>query len=210
MKRFLYYVGIVIIASCKKEDSNSNLDLNRGLLEGYLYSNPKIIVQKTTYSSISYDQYYSTYRGYVFSPSQDIKISAIGGRIAGFGTFKIEIYRGWTSDRDTLLIDSININKTSIFQYKNINRELILKANEEYLIRYFNINHNFVFDAGLGYGSDATNILQFPLIIKDIKILSPYYMYLNLYNGNYYTIDEGIWFGGILRGLVDFKYELTK
>lgn len=217
MKVLLYFIILVLIISCETEDSNSIKDNSikensikeQGLLEGYLNNNPKIIVQKTTYSQISYNKYYSTYRGYVFTPIQNIKIKAIGARIAGYGTFKIEIYR-WPYKIDTLLIDSVTINNTSIFQYKNITRELILKPNEEYLIRCFNINHNFVFDAGLGYGNDTTNILNFPLLIKDVKILCPYYAYTSSYDGNFYTIIEGIWFGGILRGLVDFKYELTK
>jgi len=208
MKRFFYFIILVLIASCKKEDANSNL--SSGLLEGFLNSNPKIAIQKTTYSNVSYDEYYSTFRGYAFVPLHNIKISAIGAKIAGYGTFKIEIL-DWNNMMDTLLTDSIKITNTSIFQFKNINHELMLNANKTYIIRYFNINHNFVYDAGLGYGqSDTINIIKFPLTINDIKILSPYYTYTSYYNGNYYNIGEGLWNSGIFRGLVDFKYELTK
>lgn len=209
MKKILYLLILVLIASCKKESSNTNSDA--GLLEGFLNNNPKISVIKTTFAYGTYNEYYSTDRGYIFKPLNNIKITAVGGKIAGYGTFKIELFHGLPWNKETLMIDSIKINNTSVFQFKNINPGLTLNANEVYIIRYFNINHNFVYDAGLGYGqSDSTNIIKFPLTIKDIQILSPYYTYSNLYNGNYYTINEGDYNEGKFRGLVDFKYELTK
>jgi hypothetical protein len=209
MKRFFYFIIIILIAACKKDSVDTNSD--PGVLEGFLTNHPDIIVQKTTYAYGTFNNYYSTHRGFIFKPLKDIKISAVGGKIAGYGTFKIEIFHNWLWERDTLLVDSISINNTAVFQFKNIKPELILNANELYLIRCFNINHNFVYDAGLGYGqSDTTNIIEFPLTINDIQILSPYYTYINLYNGNYFTINEGLYDVGIFRGLVDFKYELKQ
>jgi hypothetical protein len=209
MKIIIYLIAIIFIVSCKKE--NTNTVTASGLLEGFLNDNPEIIVRKTTYAYGTYNQFYSTYRGYIFKPLSDIKISAVGAKVAGYGNFRIEISHGWAWEKDTLLIDSVAIDNTAIFQFKNINHELILKANEEYLIMYFNVNHDFVYDAGLGYNqSDLTNIIRFPLTIKDVQILSPYYIYKNFYKGKYYAISEGQDMNGVFRGLVDFKYELVK
>jgi hypothetical protein len=213
MKRFFYFLAIVLIASCKKDDLDSIS--SSGFLEGFFYNNPKIIVRKTIESNIAYQGGVATYRGYIFKPLYDMRISAIGGRIAELGTFKIEIYQlhntGIWGSRDTLLIDSVNINNINKFQFKNINHDLILLANEQYLIRYFNKNHNSVYDAGLGYSQpDQLNNIKYPLEINDIEIETPYYTYETSYNGKYHTTTEGTWSDGILRGLVDFKYELTK
>lgn len=211
MKRFFYFMAIVLIASCKKDDLDSTSSY--GSLEGFLNNNPKIILRKTSESNVPYKGGFATYRGYIFRPLYGMRISAIGGKIAELGTFKIEIYHinnNLWGRRDTLLIDSVNINNTNKFQFKNINHDLILLANEQYLIRYFNKNHNSVYDAGLGYSQpDPLNNIKFPLIINDLEIEIPYYTYETSYNGKYYTTTEGTWNEGIMRGLVDFKYELT-
>lgn len=212
MKRFFYLMAIVLIASCKKDNLDSTS--GSGFIEDFLNINPKIAVGKTSESNVIYQGGVATYRGYIFKPLHGMKISAIGGRIAEFGTFKIEIYHinnSYLWGKDTLMIDSVNINNINKFQYKNINHDLILIANERYLIRYFNKSHNSVYDAGLGYSqSNLLNIIRFPLKINDIEIEIPYYTYEISSNAEYFTITEETWNYGILRGLVDFKYELTK
>jgi hypothetical protein len=51
-----------------------------------------------------------------------------------------------------------------------------------------------------------------PLKIDDIEIQRIYYSYELKITGGYLTMEEGFtnYLGGILRGLVDFKYELVQ
>ncbi len=104
----------------------------------------------------------------------------------------------WTSD------GSMDTN-TSVFQYIPVNQEVILLKGHNYLISYFNKSHNSVFDAGTGYES---GYIQMPLTIQDIEIERVYYSYEQIIIGGYMLMEEGFTNGlGILRGLVDFKYE---
>lgn len=212
MKRLLYLLLLISIVSCKKGDTDQPAQ-NPGLIEGYLKENPSITVQKTNMSTVPYNDSYATSRGYHFNPLKDVKITEIGGRIAEKGIFKIKISNidnGWSKGDGwvDVLIDSINITSTAIFQYKAVNKEVILLSGHKYLISYFNINHNSVYDAGTG---SLSGYVQMPLTIKDIEIEREYYSYDQNIIGGYRTIEEGFTNGlGLIRGLVDFKYELAK
>jgi hypothetical protein len=212
MKKLLYFFAILLFVSCTKK--NSDPAEQPGILGSYLKANPEIIIQKTTQSMIGYQDGYATYRGYQFKPSKDMKITEIGGRIAQNGTYKIIISNtdgGWTKDNGwtEILTDSITITNTGVFQYKKITQNIILKAGKNYVIRYFNKSHDSVFDAGLG---SQPGIIELPLIIDDIEIDNIYYSYELKITGGYLTMEQGLAnsLGGILRGLVDFKYELVQ
>ena len=173
MKKPFYFLLLISLLSCGKDDVIP-ASPKQGLLEEYFNDNPKIIIQKTTDSNVVYEGGVATYRGYVFSPIVDINLTAIGGRIAEKGTYKYEVFKlneYWVSINDTLLMESINVQDINNFQYINLKKEIHLSPKERYLIRYFNENHNSVYDAGLGTShSDAVNYIQFPLTLKEIEI----------------------------------------
>jgi hypothetical protein len=213
MKNLLFLIPIIFLISCAKDDVNPSIK-NIGFLDDYLKKNPDITILKTTESNIVYTGGVATYRGYIFKPLEDLKLNAIGGRIAKQGIYKFEILKldgGWYSTCDTLFMDSINITNISSFQYKNVDKDIILFGNERYIFRYFNENHNSVYDAGLGFSqSDTINYIKFPLAIEDVEIEIPYYTYQKLYDGEYRMYQGGTFNLGILRGLIDFKYEIAE
>ncbi len=208
MKKLCILLLVIFIVSCNKNNTDPG-QLNPGVLGGYLKDNPAITVQKTTESTISYRDGFATSRGYHFKPLKDLKITEIGGRIAEPGTFGIKINNidnGWSKADGWIevLIDSIKITNTSVFQYIPVNQEVILLTGHNYLISYFNKSHNSVYDAGSGYES---GYVQMPLTIQDIEIERVYYSYEQIIIGGYMLMEEGFTNGlGILRGLVDFKY----
>lgn len=210
MRKLLIFLAIVVI-SCTKKNSDP-VEQVPGIIESYLKDNPEIIVQKTTASVIPFRDGYATYRGYHFKPLKDIKITEVGGRIAEKGTYKIKISNidtGWSKGNGwtDILTDSININNTGVFQFKKVSQDIILKADKNYVIYYFNLSHNSVYDAGLGYQPVS---IVLPLKIDEVEIERIYYSYEQKITGGYLTMEEGFTnsLGGILRGLVDFKYEV--
>jgi len=212
MKKILSLIVIVLIVSCTKKSSDP-VQQDPGMLEGYLKENPGITVQKTTSSLISYRNGYATSRGYHFKPLKDIKITDIGGKIAEKGTFKIKISNidtGWSKDNGwtDILTDSITITDISSFQYKTVSKEIILNADKNYVISYFNLSHNSVYDAGSGLQNEYIGM---PLKINDIEIERIYWTYDMILDGVYQSMEQGFTNGlGLFRGLVDFKYELVQ
>lgn len=212
MKRiFFYLIATFFLTTSCKDDEVDPQQRDLGFLESFFTNNPEIVIQKTTESDVIYKGGRATHRGYVFKPLIDMKIMEIGARIAKTGTYTFEIYdleKGLFSKEDTIIIDSIKINNTEGFQYKEITNNVTLDAEKEYLIRYFNEDHTSVYDGGLGYSSesDSINVMHFPLTIKDIEIQLPYYTYMIKDNGEYFLISEGTYDLGIFRGLIDFKY----
>lgn len=221
MKKILYLIALVLIISCNKE-SNDSTDDNNGIPEvndygvlGTYLTEKRLVIQKATLSQIEYDHIRTTYRGYIFTPEKDMKITEIGGRIAETGKYRFEIYRldpeVYFSKIETILVDSVTITDISIFQYKKLVDGPLLESNQKYIFRYFNQDHNSVYDAGLGrYQDDDYNNIKFPLKIKDITIESSYYTYNITINGEIFPAIEGEFWLGIIRGLVDFKYELDQ
>jgi hypothetical protein len=226
VKKLFYLLAIVLLASCIKDDSttddNNNEDNNDtipktlGLIENFLLSRPSVVVQRCQLSDIGYDGQHATYRGYIFKPGKNIKITKIGGRIAATGTYPVEIYQLSSSEfsflkTDTMLVDSISISDISVFQYKDLTTPVILQANQRYVIRYFSEGHFAVYDAGLGYyQSDEINDLAFPLKYLYNAIEGSYFTYHDLFHGEYVMLSEGEFRYGIIRGLVDFKYEVVE
>ena len=212
MKNLLYLFLIIFFVSCKKDNSDP-VPQDPGLLEGYIIENPSITVQKTTESLITYEDAYATNRGYHFTPLKNIKITAIGGRIAEKGMFTIKIRNidnGWSKGEGwvDVLVDSISITSTSKFQYKPVDKEVILTSGHKYLISYFNKSHNSLFDLKT---SASPGYIEMPLIIKDIQIEREYYSYEQKIIGGYMTVQETFTNAlGILRGLADLKYEVVE
>jgi hypothetical protein len=212
MKNFLYLFLIIFFVSCKK-DNTDPVPQEPGLLEGYIKENPSITVQKTTESAIPYEDGYATNRGYHFTPLKNIKITAIGGRIAEKGMFTIKIRNidnGWSKGEGWIdvLVDSINITSTSKFMYKTVDKDVILSTGHKYLISYFNKSHNSLYDAK---NSADPGYIGMPLIIQDVQIEREYYSYEQHIIGGYMTMQETFTNAlGILRGLVDMKYEVVE
>jgi hypothetical protein len=215
MKNILYLLLIIFFFfffSCKKDNSDP-VSQDPGLLEGYIIENPSITVQKTTESLIPYEDAYATSRGYHFTPLKNIKITAIGGRIAEKGMFTIKIRNidnGWSKGEGwvDVLVDSIKITSTSKFQYKPVDKEVILTSGHKYLISYFNKSHNSLYDLK---NSSEPGFIEMPLIIKDVQIEREYYSYDQIIIGGYMTVQETFTNAlGILRGLADLKYEVVE
>jgi hypothetical protein len=63
MKRIIYFIAIILIASCNKNDSEPNS--SPGFLAGYLNNDPEIVVSQTSETNISPSvQNFGIYRGY--------------------------------------------------------------------------------------------------------------------------------------------------
>jgi hypothetical protein len=210
MKKLLNLMLIALLLfSCTKDESDPE-DQNPGLIGTFLKENSDIVIQKTTESTIGYRDGFATKRGYHFIPLKNIKITHVGGKVARNGTYKIYIFNidgGW-SKHDSwteVLFDSISITNTDNFKYKQVEKDITLTANKNYVICYFNPDHTYVYDAKLGTRS-------FPLVFDDIEIPRVYYSYERMIVTNENSImEEGFTNGlGVLRGLVDFKYELIE
>lgn len=210
-KNLLYFVVLALLVSCKKDEPDSV----PGFIEKFINDNPRIgvsIASPLIYGSVNS---YASYRGYVFKPLSNIKINAIGGRIAETGVFKIIICEGhgYNYDLKPMLIDSINISNIDQFQYKNISKQLILSANNIYTIIYLNKTKYSIFDAGYKtYKENAVNAIELPLLVNGINIESTFCFYGMMVSGGFfpmYWIEESDYVQ-ILRGLVDFKYEVVK
>jgi len=226
MKRCLYFLLksqfvflMVFFISCEKEESSlANEDgypivVDLGFLGKYLKKNYDISVIKTTESYYNYDSTMATSRGYVFETLNKLKITEVGGLIAEKGVYRFEIYglKKNMSNEIFFWQDSIEITKTDSFQYKKLKEEIILNKFEKYVIQYFSKDHNSIYDAGACYiSTDLKDCIEFPLKIDDVKILSASYEYYWNSNGEYMLDGVGRWQGGILRGLVDFKYEILE
>ena len=212
-REFFYLISLFLLASCNKEEVAPVrvAPVKPGILENFIKADPTITLQKTTQSAYHFENA-ATYRGYVFKPLSNIRITAIGGKIAEKGNYKIEIFSSesgnWKSD--TLLVENIQITDTQKFQYKELGKGLELAAHKSYIIRYFNESHNSVYDAVLPrtYQS-ATNPFS-PIKIGDIEVEKQYYTYHYKNNGEYYVVSEGVFSNSLFRGLVDFKYDLME
>ncbi|MDO1451721.1 hypothetical protein Q0590_35940 [Rhodocytophaga aerolata] len=198
-----------LLFSCNKQEA---VPVQRGFLEDFIKSDGAIKVYKTTNFPNDY-RHTATYRGYIFKPLEAIKITAIGGKIAAEGTYRIELYDhtnlSWTKS-DPLLVDSVAVSNTDGFQYKPLAKALELKANHLYLIRYFNKSHDSVYDALLPESYNPDQGLYFPFQIKEIEVMDIYYTYHYLYEGQYYWGEEGTYNTPKFRGLVDFTYEKVR
>lgn len=204
--------GIVeIMEAVSKKSTEQIIKVNYyTCIENYLNSNT-YTVQRTTESDISYDENYATHRGYIFKPLKDIAITAIGGMIAKSGNYKIEIFKfddtSWDpmAISENLLVDTITIDNTESFLYKSLETNINLRANQRYLVRYFNNDHSSVYDIGLGNAADE--YISFPLQTQDIEIEIPYYSYAYFIDNEVYLSSYGTFNQGIMRGLPDFKYK---
>jgi len=209
MKRILSTIslslGLVLLFSCKKDDINSS----PGVLEGHFNDNPSIGVSKKTEKYIHPSEIAcGIYRGYFFTPTVNIKITDVGLRVPGIGEYSIILTKGSNTtfyyDGGYIFNEVISISDTNNFQFIRIKGELLLSANERYLITYYNTYQNYYYEAK---SLDSPQKIRSPLEINGIKIGEVYIHYRFYINGVGWTGDGG--YGhGILKGFVDFKYEL--
>jgi hypothetical protein len=213
MRNIFLIASLLFIISCGKDEVNP-IEQNSGILKDYLDENPNITILKTEESSIPYGGGFATYRGFIFIPMDNIKVTAVGGMIAKQGSYVFELYKldEYGVDKvDTILTQNISIRDVNKFEYYSVSKQINLSKNERYLIRYFNESHKSVYDAGLGYFQpDMENLITFPVSMEDILIAIPYYSYHWKNNNEYLLHHEGSFDRGIFRGLVDFKYELVE
>jgi len=202
MKRFFYLIALVIIASCKKDNT---APAGNGFLSEHIKNTPTIEVFETTGATYDPTGDYGIYWGYCFKPSKNIEISAIGAKIPNKGTFKIIISSsGYVNNDNYMFIDSINVNNVNEFTYKNVSKKLMLSANIKYTIAYFSKYKNNLYCAGIS----GTGIP--PLIVNDIEIIYNYYPYGVYANGIYYPGSTTSSSGDKIMGLLDFKYKLSQ
>ena len=208
MKKLLFLFVFALIVSCKKDDSPLVHEPPViGLLETFLATNPSVEINKFN----NWIPNETAYWGYLFTPTKDIKLTHIGGRIAENGVFRIELYtmspdHFSMSIKDTLLIDSITITDISKFQFKIIASGIILKADQRYEIRYLDKSSNSIWSAGRGNPNDVPGF-NFPVKTGPVVLEASYSSKNYSKNGVWVPYFEQISGYGIQYGLPDFVYE---
>lgn len=212
MKISFISIGLIttlLLLSCKSTPSGTEIAIGEdGFLAAYIKENPSIIVQKTTESDVYHQEDVEiTYTGYTFSTQKDITVTEIGALVAKKGTYKFELYAGSpnSSEPEILYQDSLTIDNVDEFQYMET-EPILLTAAGNYVLWYENENYESVYDLGLGFNQpDTTNMIFKPLFFNEVIL---YWNFSDFVApGRYYT---GEWNDGILRGLVDFKYQIME
>lgn len=179
-----------------------------GYIGAFIQENSEFIIQKTTESEVSYPQNVNwANTGYNFSPEKNIKITAIGGMVAETGTYKFELYSGFPFSTEPVILfaDSITISSTDEFQYLEVD-PISLTAGGYYVLWYKNESYDSVYDLGLGYNQpDDANIFPKPFTFNEVTIDWAFYEFSSPSQSG-----GGEWHQGLLRGLVDFKYQIIE
>ncbi|MFD1187489.1 hypothetical protein [Pontibacter rugosus] len=221
MKKALYlllYITTALIGvSCKSDDPEPAS--TPGVLESFISNNVSIKVsQVKDYYVSRYQSDYITHRGYYIVPSKDIKISALGCKVPEKGSYEIILCSGVPFDfvsGNYIYSDQINITNENEFQFKKVDQEIILLANQKYLLVYNTKNPLFYYEAKYvtdNWASNADHILL-PHTIHDVQVTESFYMYASYRNdGNHYfdTGGTSTWGAFTLSGLVDLKYEVVE
>ncbi len=211
----LYILVFVLFISCSKDVVEPQ---SYGMLEEFFSQDSEIVVGLINRGNLDYINY-ATKRGFIFKPLVDIEITAIGGRMAKTGKYEIEIIEidgepwEWISETDSpILTNNVTITNTKEFQFTKLDSKLLLQANKRYVIRYFDENHESVYDVLLpDFYWNESHILH-PQKIKNIELGMMYYAYYLESNGYYHFYNDG----GIqssrlfLRGIPDFKYQVKE
>jgi len=241
MKKIFYLVLLVII-SCNKNNEESIPDApemiedpieqgsedepnndepitnNFGIIEEFIGQDSEIKVEPISIVNSNYQSNAATKRGYFFKPSVDIEITALGGLMAKTGEYEIELYEFFedaivVEDVDPILKHMVSITETEEFQFSELENKIVLQANKSYILRYFDINHESVYDVVL---PDSYNINQtyHPQTIKIIEFQKAHFAYYNFREilGEYQLSSEGTFEGSnlFLRGIPDFKYQIKE
>lgn len=212
----IYFLAFVLIISCTK--SNNDLETKSlGIFEEFITKDNEITVVPIHRGNLDYSGHANpTSRGFYFSPLVDIELTAIGGLMAKTGDYKIEIIEiseFWALSLNDPIILTQNITITNIneFQFTELDNELLLHSNRNYVIKYFDENHDSVYDVLLPNSYNNGLLLQ-PKQIKDIELEMMYYAYYYEIDGELYISDEGGSQHSILflRGIIDFKYHIKE
>lgn len=211
---FIGLISILVLLSCKDTSTGTKQVEEtaigeKGYIASYVKENSSIMIQKTTDSNVDFQEdAYWTYNGFSFTPEKNIQMTAIGGLIAETGTYLFELYSGYPSaqEPDTLLVDNITIGSVNEFQYKEI-EPIFLAAGGYYVLWYKSDSYASVYDLGLGHNqSNSMNIISKPLTYNEITLNWNF----EYYDSPRILVGPGEWDGGILRGLVDFKYQIVE
>lgn len=129
---FLLFAGVVFM-SCKKDtpaDPQETSTLPKeGLIQKLLMDSAAFVINtgnifdQNIYANASCDV------GFYFKPLKDIKITSVGYKAAATGNFNIILRKVQPNYRtiapDTLHMESLTVNNTQDFHFKNLSRELI-------------------------------------------------------------------------------------
>jgi len=209
-----YLLAFILIIACTKNDTESKPEYT-GIIEGFLNKDPQIVVEPIQSDNQSYYSTNSTKRGYIFKPSVDIEMTAIGGRMAKTGEYEIELFElgdqpySWIYQNDTpILKKKVKITNTTAFQFTELDNKLLLNANKRYILRYFDESHASVYDVVLPNRYQEENYLFHPQKISDIELEAMYFAYYRKQGENYVYATDGTSKSSILflRGIPDFTY----
>ncbi len=212
---------LILVTSCNNTDEQ--ILEPHGMLEGLFLEDSEIVIEPINELNSDY-LHKATKRGFYFKPHVDIEITAVGGRMATAGNYEIEIiesYSDWGLLHETepiVLSKKLNVTNESVFQYVELENNLLLKANQQYVLKYFSENHESVFDVILPnhYQNSTPQSYLHPQMITNIQIGMMYYSYYNEVDGEFeFDTFEGKLNAGayiddtlFLRGIPDFKYRM--
>lgn len=220
MKKWYSIFMILIIAGCSKENSNEVIPeqesvtelTNFGFLEKLSRADNEIKIENAIINNINK----STYWGYIFNPSTNIQITAIGGQFSKPDTYKIRIIElqneyGSIGRVDTLFTQEIDISGQKGFQFVDLSNQVPLEKNKRYLILYFDDTKASLMEMLLPQ-SYATGEYVHPQTVDKIRIESMYSASTALLNGEESLNEQSITksAAALLKGIIDFKYVLEK
>ena len=228
MKRLFLALLIFIAISCSKDNSDDvqpTVSETKGFIEGYIENNSeKVKLWETNNGSpvsaqIPYSRKSEVLLGYTFVPYKNIEITHLGGKIARKGSYDIYLILmddiAIFNELDTLIVNQINTTDTTTFQYKEVNKTVLLQKDKRYMIRYFMNTIDASYDLVINdndFPVDDDELFPHPLRTMDLRVD-------DIYIGNLGTLMDGTTIIGsaeftsgahYMRGLPDFKYKLIE
>lgn len=215
--RKLFFLSLLITISCNNNDSESS-PVDMGFIESFVNQDSEILIEPISKFNLDYEISSATSRGYIFEPMFDMEITDIGGIMAATGSYEIELFQlegdsSYIRDLSPLFTFNISITKVGEFQFQSLNNALVLEANKRYLLKYFDENHDSVYDILVPEKYKGEFFVQ-PQKIGDLNLEYVYYAYhisSELTGGNEF-VQEGVFSNNklFLRGVPDFKYQIKK
>jgi hypothetical protein len=200
---------VVTVAEVGTAVSSQNFTvtcLDCGVIENFsLKNSSRFIVEPINSQKMSYDNRFGTRRGVTFSVEKTIRLTAIGGLFRKQGDFVVELISSGTP----IYTATVTVTDTENFTFKEVNTDVQLSPGNFYLFRYCDVDHDSIYDIWFLNPASEPQLLQ-PQDLGDVRLEAIYYNYLQdcsatSYSGNYFHHS-----GLLMRGIVDFKYEIIE
>ena len=200
---------MLLTLSCsEKSDDPTPIDLDPactscGVVEKYLRLN-QLTVEPINKSKYSYEDMYATKRGIILKPEKKIHITAMGGMFRETGVYTLELCKMDVSPMGSI---TVNATGTDTFVFEKLSTPIILEARIEYIIWYCGKNHDSVYDVWLKE-NDAI-FAQPATLSSEVTLTYVAWSYLQQcsdeVSSHGYFMNSNL----LLRGIVDFKYEIV-